>query len=81
MPLRVEDDGVVVCRSDWRRSDWPPDGAGRPRAPASGWWSRSPGPHGGALELHRAARGVLAVLRLPCERAEPPDANGIRGSA
>ena len=62
--LRVEDDG----------------GGGLPDAPAGGGLAPDGGAahgtglrlveqiaraHGGALELHRAARGVLAVLRLP----------------
>ena len=55
--------------------------AGPPTAPASGWWSRSPGP----MAAHWAAPGGAGrpgrPPPAPVSAQSPPDANGIRGSA
>lgn len=75
--LRVEDDGGGGLPVGLEEVGLAPDG-GAAHGTGLRLVEQIARAHGGALELHRAARGVLAVLRLPCERAEPrtPMASG-----
>ena len=67
--LRVEDDGGGGL-PDARRGGLAPDG-GAAHGTGLRLVEQIARAHGGALELHRAARGVLAVLRLPVSAQSP----------
>lgn len=78
--LRVEDDGGGGLPVGLEEVGLAPDG-GAATAPASGWWSRSPGP----MAAHWSCTGRRGASwpssACPCERAEPPDAMASGGSA
>ena len=62
--LRVEDDGGGGLPVGLAEVGLAPDG-GAAHGTGLRLVEQIARAHGGALELHRAARGVLAVLRLP----------------
>lgn len=76
--LRVEDDGGGGLPVGLAEVGLAPDG-GAAHGTGLRLVEQIARAHGGALELHRRRGASWPSSACPCERAEPPDANGIRG--